>query len=302
MHAETVYQDNLYFRLFADIKNLSYYLFEDKKLSLLKFLNITMKKLLLIGLFGLTSLNIYAQEETASYNGEKYGYIIDKAGKKMEGVIKLHGSYYSPWQNQLKVKFAAPADIDKVKNKIKYKSYDADDIKEYMLYEGDTPRIFQSIKYSNAREAMNTSDNITGLSAGLKAINNLSRTSQFAEVIADGKITVYKLYGYPSSVTANSANGVSQAETQRLQDNPNYIYSKKGGKVEELTPAKAKIIITDCPYAKAKMTKGEYGSLKNEEKKRTGLGKFIREEVSNSMTDKLSLINEVIYDYNENCK
>ncbi|MFZ4928354.1 hypothetical protein [Chryseobacterium sp. Mn2064] len=262
-----------------------------------------MKKLLLTAILGLISLNSYAQEETASYNGEKYGYIIDKAGKKTEGVVRLHGSYYSPWQNQLKVKFAAPADIDKVKNKIKYKNYDADDIKEYMVYEGDTPRVFQSVKYSNAREALNTtSDDITGLSAGLKAINNLSRSSQFAEVVAEGKITVYKLYGYPSSVTANSANGVSREETERLQKYPNYIYSKKGGKVEELTPAKAKIIIADCPYTKAKVTKGEYGSLKNEEKKRTGLGKFIREEISNSMTDKMTLINEVIYDYNENCK
>lgn len=62
-----------------------------------------MKKLLLIGLFGLLSLNAYAQEqdENATYNGEKYGYIIDKSGRKTEGVVHLHGGYSSPWQNQL---------------------------------------------------------------------------------------------------------------------------------------------------------------------------------------------------------
>ncbi|PKF75961.1 hypothetical protein [Chryseobacterium sp. PMSZPI] len=261
-----------------------------------------MKKLLLIGLFGLVSMNMHAQEQTETYNGQKYGYIIDKAGKKIEGVVSLHGSYLSPWQNQLKVQFAAIADIDKAKNKIKFKTYDPDDIKEYMLYEGDTPRVFQSVKYSNMREALNSSESSTGLGAGFKALNNLSRTSQFAELVTEGKITVYKIYGYPTSVTANTANGISQSESRRLSENPNYIYSKKGGKIEELTPAKAKIIIADCPYTKAKITKGEYGSLKNEEKKRTGLGKFIRDEISNSMTDKLSLINEVIYDYNENCK
>ncbi|MGE8534939.1 MAG: hypothetical protein ACN6OJ_10195 [Chryseobacterium sp.] len=263
-----------------------------------------MKKLLLIGLFGLVSLNTYAQEqdENGTYNGEKYGYIIDKSGKKTEGVVHLHGGYSSPWQNQLKVKFAAIADIDKVKNKIKFKTYDTDDIKEYMLYEGDTSRIFKSVKYSNMREALNSSESTTGLAAGFKAINNLSRTDQFAEVVTEGKITVYKLYGYPTAFSANSTQAITYAETERLKENPNYIFSKKGGKVEELTPAKAKIILADCPYVKAKITKGEYGSLKNEEKKRTGLGKFIRDEISNSTVDKLSIINEVIYDYNENCK
>lgn len=261
-----------------------------------------MKKLLLIGLFSLASLNAYAQDETTTYNGEKYGYIIDKAGKKIEGVVQLNGGYSSPWQNQLKVKFAAIADIDKVKNKIKFKTYDADDIKEYMLYESDTPKVFQSIKYTNTREALNSSESSTGLGAGFKALNNLTRTSQFAEVVTEGKIKVYKLYGYPTSISANSSQAITQAETTRLRENPDYVYSKKGGKVEDFTPAKVKIAVADCPYTKAKITKGEYGSLKNEEKKRSGLGKFIRDEINNATIDKLSIVNEVISDYNENCK
>lgn len=257
-----------------------------------------------MGFFSLISFSVQAQEqeEDGTYNGEKYGYIIDKTGKKTEGVIHLHGGYSSPWLNQLKVRFAAISDIDKTKNKIKFKTYDAGDIKEYMLYEGDTPRVFKSVKYSNMREALNSSESTTGLAAGFKAINNLSRTEQFAEVVAEGKVTVYKLYGYPTALSANTTRAITQTETDRLRENPDYIFSKKGGKVEELTPAKAKIILADCPYVKTKMTKGEYGSLKNEEKKRSGLGKFIRDEISNSTTDKLSMINEVIYDYNENCK
>ncbi|ANF52601.1 hypothetical protein A0O34_19715 [Chryseobacterium glaciei] len=256
-----------------------------------------MKKLLLIGLFGLFSLNVYAQEETTTYNGEKYGYIIDKSGKKVEGVVHLNGGYSSPWQNQLKVKFAAIADIDKVKNKIKFKTYDADDIKEYMLYEGDTPRVFQSIKYTNTREAINSSNNSTGIGAGIKALNNLTRTSQFAEIVTEGKIRVYKMYGYPTSASAYDS-----VENERLRTTPDYVYSKKGGKVEDFTPAKVKIAIADCPFTKAKAAKGEYGSLKNEEKQRSGLGKFIRDEIKNATVDKLSIVNEVIYDYNENCK
>lgn len=256
-----------------------------------------MKKILLIGLFGLFSLHVYAQEETTTYNGEKYGYIIDKSGKKIDGVVQLNGGYSSPWENQLKVKFAAVADIDKVKNKIKFKTYDADDIKEYMLYEGETPRVFQAIKYTNTREALNSSNNYTGLGAGIKALNNITRTSQFAEIVTEGKIKVYKMYGYP---TSNS--NYNSIENERLRTTPDYVYSKKGGKVEDFTPAKVKIAIADCPYSKAKSTKGEYASLKPEEKQRSGLGKFIRDEVKNATVDKLSIINEVIYDYNENCK
>lgn len=255
-----------------------------------------MKKVLLFGLFCLATSNFYAQEDGANA-GEKYGYIIDKGGKKIEGIVHLHGGYSSPWQNQLKVKFAADADIDKVKNKVKFKTYDADDIKEYMVYEGDKPRVFQSIKYSNTREAINSSNNSTGIDAGIKALNNLTRTSQFAEIVTEGKIKVYKMYGYPTSSLAYAS-----AENERLRNSPDYVYSKKGGKVEDFTPAKVKIAVADCPYTKAKAAKGEYGSLKNEEKKRSGLGKFIREEISNATVDKLSIVNEVIYDYNENCK
>ncbi|MEN4762419.1 hypothetical protein ABEG63_18970 [Chryseobacterium sp. C39-AII1] len=261
-----------------------------------------MKKFLLVGLLSLASFNAYAQEETETYNGEKYGYIIDKAGKKVDGVVQLYGGYSSPWQNQVKVKFAAVSDIDKTKNRIKFKTYDADDIKEYMLFEGDTPRVFQSIKYTNTREALNSSESSTGLGAGFKALNNLTRTSQFAELVIEGKIKVYKLYGYPTALLSNSSQAITKQESDRLINNPNYVYSKKGGKVEDFTPAKVKIAIADCPFTKGKMTKGEYGSLKNEEKQRTGLGKFIRDEIKNATVDKLSIVNEVIYDYNENCK
>ncbi len=48
-----------------------------------------MKKLLLMGLFGFLSVNMYAQEETDTYNGQKYGYIIDQSGKKLKGLYAL---------------------------------------------------------------------------------------------------------------------------------------------------------------------------------------------------------------------
>ncbi len=87
-----------------------------------------------------------------------------------------------------------------------------------------------------------------------------------------------------------------------MRENPSYVYSKKGGKPEELTAVKAKMIIADCPVVRKKASKGEYASLKNDTKQRSGLGKFIRNEVGNAMADNKAIVDEVIIDYNENCK
>jgi hypothetical protein len=110
------------------------------------------------------------------------------------------------------------------------------------------------------------------------------------------------VYGFPTTFSAGGQIAVADEENKRMRENPAYVYSKKGGKPEELNVSKAKIITADCPVVKAKITKGEYGSLKNDTKKRSGLGKFIRNEIDNAMADNLSIVNEVIYDYNENCK
>ncbi|MFC3157551.1 hypothetical protein SAMN05443633_109127 [Chryseobacterium arachidis] len=262
-----------------------------------------MKKLLLIGFLSFVSLNVHAQDDNTEYEmrvGEKTGYIIDKSGKKIEGIVRLAGDEMNPWTNQKKVKFIASSDIDSSKKKQKFKTFDADDLKGYMANDNGAERHFESIKYTNTKEAYNTQNG--GISGGLKAFNNLTKSNQFAELVADGKIKVYKVYGYPTTFSAGSQIAVADAENKRMRENPSYVYSKKGGKPEELTSAKAKVIVADCPVVKSKVTKGEYGSLKNDTKQRSGLGKFIRNEIDNAMSDNLSIVNEVIYDYNENCK
>lgn len=262
-----------------------------------------MKKLLLVGLLSLVSFNVYAQDDNTEYEmraGEKTGYIIDKSGKKIEGIVRLAGDEMNPWTNQKKVKFIASADVDNAKKKQKFKTFDTDDLKGYMAIDNNNERRFESIKYTNTKEAYNTSNG--GLSGGLKAFNNLTKSNQFADLVADGKIKVYKLYGYPTTFSAGGQVAVADEETKKMRENPSYIYSKKGGKAEELTMVKAKIIVADCPVVKGKVTSGEYGSLKEDKKKRSGLGKFIKNEIDNAMSDNLSIVNEVIYDYNENCK
>lgn len=262
-----------------------------------------MKKILLFGLLSLASFNAYAQEDNTEYemrSGEKPGYIIENNGKKIEGIVRLAGNDMSPWTNQKKVKFIASTDIDASKKKQKFKTYDIDDLKGYMAVDNDTERVFENIKYTNVKEAYNTQNG--GLSGNLKAFNNLTKNNQFAELVADGKIKVYKVYGFPTTFSAGGQVAVAEAENKRMRENPSYVYSKKGGKPEELTAVKAKVIIADCPVVRAKATKGEYASLKNDTKQRSGLGKFIRNEIGNAMADNKAIVDEVIVDYNENCK
>lgn len=264
-----------------------------------------MKKALLFSLFTIVSINTYAQEDgNTDYelrNDEKPGYIIDKSGKKIEGIVRLNGDERNPWDNQKKVKFIATADIDKTKKKQKFKGFDADDIKGYTAIDADNnERHFETIKYTNTKEGFNTATG--GLSGNLKAFNNLTKSTQFAEVVTDGKIKVYKLYGYPTTFSAGGQIAAADKENERMRNFPSYIYTKKGGKLEELTFAKAKTIIADCSYAKGKLTAGSYTSLKNDEKKRSGLGKLIKSQIDDVMSNVPEIVEEVIADYNENCK
>ncbi|REC63703.1 hypothetical protein DRF65_03035 [Chryseobacterium pennae] len=265
-----------------------------------------MRKVLALCLFALVSFNAYAQEDNNTdyelRGDEKYGYIIDKNGKKIEGIVRLNGDAIYPWNNQKKVKFISVSDIDKSKKKQKFKTLDTDDIKEYVsIDDSNNERHFENIKYTNTKEGFNTATG--GLSGNIKAFNNLTKSNQFAEIVKDGKIKVYKLYGYPTTFSAGTSQMVAaDAETKRMRENPSYIYSKKGGKIEEFTFAKAKIIIADCSYAKGKMTSSAYTSLKNDEKKRSGLGKLIKSQIDDVTSNIPQIVDEVITDYNENCK
>lgn len=263
-----------------------------------------MKKVLVLSLFTLISFNAYAQEDNTDYElrtDEKYGYIIDKSGKKIEGIVRLNGDAMSPWSNQKKVKFVAVSEIDKSKKKQKFKTLDPDDIKEYVAFdENNDERRFEMIKYTNTKEGFNTATG--GLSGNIKAFNNLTKSNQFAEVVKNGKIKVYKLYGYPTTFSAGGQIAVAEKETERMRNSPSYIYSKRGGKIEELTLAKAKMIISDCSYTKGKLTSDSYASLKNDEKKRSGLGKLIKSQIDDVMSNVPEIVEEVITDYNENCK
>src|ERR1700748_421509 len=160
-----------------------------------------MKKLFISAMLFAGSITLHAQDsDNLDYQlkpGEKMGYVINDKGEKIEGVVKLVGTSQNPWMNQKKVKFIAKADIDPTKKSQKFKVLDASDIQEYVAIGDDgVERKFKEIKYTNKREAITNSNG--GLGGQIKQIKNFSSTTHLAEIIVEGTISVYRLYGYPS--------------------------------------------------------------------------------------------------------
>lgn len=274
-------------------------------LSNYQYLQTRIKKTVLFILFGFLTVGLFAQEDSDDEyelrGNEKPGYVIDKKGKKHEGIVKLVDYGNNPWDNQRKVKFIALEDIDKNKKRQKFKTWDVDDLNEYVAYEDDVERRFELIKYTNVKEGMKT--NTSGLSGEIKSFKNLTKSRQLAEVSADGKIKVYKLYGYPTSFAAGHDQiKKMHEENERLRNNPTYIYSKNGSKLNELSYSEISDLVGDCSYVKNKIENGSYNTIKAEDgKKRKGLGKLIKTEVDNAMANIPGIIEEVITDYNLNC-
>lgn len=263
-----------------------------------------MKKTFLLALiFGIPFFAAAQDNDDYELKGtEKFGYIIDKKGKRINGLVKLAGDSSTPWQNQKKVKFISENDIDNTKKRQKFKTLDEDDIQEYLAYDGDTKRTFQTVKYTNVKEGV--SSNMGAFSAGIKAFNNLTKNNQLAELISGGKLKVYRIYGYPTTMAAgNRQVQLMEEEIVRLRNNPTYIYSKSSGKLKDLNYDDIRSLVSDCATVKDKIIKNEYGSIKADEgKKRTGLGKFVKDQIVNSTNDIVSAVNEVVLDYNQNCK
>lgn len=91
-----------------------------------------MRILLLTAIAVLTSLTLFAQPELDETHVE--GYIIDKKGKRSEGILLLNGAYEQyPYLNQNKVGFMTRKKWDglkKVKNK-EFDTYKGKDLQEF---------------------------------------------------------------------------------------------------------------------------------------------------------------------------
>ncbi|SFO35050.1 hypothetical protein SAMN05421741_14112 [Paenimyroides ummariense] len=263
-----------------------------------------LKKFLCIVSFVLLPLLSVAQDADQEYelrSNEKEGWIINKKGEKIEGVLRLMGSEDSPWVNQQKVRFIAKSDIDPSKKRQKLKVLDVDDLKGYAAYDGDVLREFELIKYTNVRES---SRGGSGLGGSIKSIKNLSNSNHIAEIMIKGPVTVYRLYGLPTAVAiGNKQVQEMEDDLKRLRSTPSILVSKNGGKIEELNSSDMKKLTEDCEFVRAKMLNKKYVSYDpdKEEKKRSKMGALLKSEMEldGEKIQKMAL--EVLTDYNANC-
>lgn len=234
--------------------------------------------------------------------GEQQGYIITKDDQKLEGIVKLAGKAENPWMNQKKVKFISKDLINPEKKRQKFKTMDADDIKEYVAIDEGAERHFRMIKFTNKREGFGNTDGIGG---SIKTIKNLSSTTHLAEVIVDGPITLYRLYGYPTPVAVGKGDvHAAELDEKELIENPNILVQKGKDKPKELAAADIKKLVDDCKTVSEKLAAGGYSTYDpaKEEKKKSGFGKLIKSEFDRAGTKLLNMGQEIFTDYNTNCK
>ncbi|NIG55066.1 hypothetical protein [Chitinophaga sp. Cy-1792] len=260
---------------------------------------------LLILSFASFAQNQTADDDNIEYelkSNEKLGYIITKDDQKVEGVVKLAGSEKSPWDNQKKVRFLAKENIDPTAKRQHFKVLKVDDLKEYVAVENNAERRFRVIKFSNMRAAMSMGD---GIGSTIKGIKNASSTTHMAEVIIDGPITMYRLYGYPTMVAVGNAD-VAQAEQDEnnLRNNPDILVQKGDDRPRELRTGDIKKLVDDCSAVSTKLAAGEFHTYDpaKEEKKKTGFGKLIKGETERLGSKLEDMGVEIFTAYNTTCK
>lgn len=259
--------------------------------------------LALVGVSLMTKAQDNSNEDYELRRNEQMGYIISKTGEKTEGIVKLAGDEEHPWMNQKKVRFIAKSDINPDKKRQKLKALDADDLVEYVAIDKDgSERHFRVIKFTNKREGFGNSG---GLGGKIKTIKNLSSTTHLAEVIVDGPITLYRLYGYPSPVAVGKKDvEAAEKDEKELREHPDLLVRKGNDKVKELAVADIKGLVADCKTVSEKLASGGYPSYDpaKEEKKKSGMGKLIKSEFDRGGTKLLNMGTEIFTDYNTNCK
>lgn len=263
------------------------------------------KKILTITVLTLLPFTLSAQEVADEYElraNEKMGWIIDKDGKKIEGVVKLMGAEDTPWENQQKVKFIAHDEINRDKKKQKLKILKTDDLKGYAAYDEGNLREFELINYKNIRESSATDG--SGISGKIKLIKNLSTSAYMAEVLVQGSIKVYRLYGLPSSVAIGQSEvREREQDIKKIIESPALLVVKNGGKIEELNSSDFKKLTEDCTYVRTKMLNNEYASYnpEKEEKKKSKFGALLKNEMELNGMKIQRMALEILPEYNEHC-
>ena len=238
-----------------------------------------MKTILLTTLVFFTTA-VMAQEYQLK-DDEMKGHIITKKGVVLKGYIKLNGSEMSPWKNQTSVEFFtedAMAD-GKVKGKEREK-YKPKDIKAYVV--GD--KHYESLKISVAK---------LDIGIGMD-------TWKFVERIADGHISVYRLFETPESVsvtTSEEQRVAQEQELERIRTEPRIVLIRDKDKPTLIQKVDFAKYLEKCPEVQEKYSTGGYGIEPWNPDAESKLGKWLSNQANAEQIK--SVIKEIITDYNE---
>jgi hypothetical protein len=212
---------------------------------------------------------------------EMKGHIITKKGVVLKGYIKLNGSEKSPWKNQSSVEFfTEDATSDgKVKGKEREK-YKAKDIKGYVV----DGRHFESLKIS-----------VSKLDMGMGI-----ESWKFVERIAEGHISVYRLFETPEAVSVTSSEEqrvAREQELERIRTEPRIVLIRDKEKATLIQKIDFAEYLDKCPEVQEKYSSGGYGIEPWNPDAESKVGKWLSNQTNAEQIK--SVIKEIITDYNE---
>jgi hypothetical protein len=268
-----------------------------------------MKKISLITILAFAiSLNAQEKEDDnfpIEIKEASMGSYIDTSGKNVDAYIKLMGDETKPWINQRIVKALDKVNALDTTKKIKFKKLNKSDILGYSVKN----RKFKLIEFMNIRASVKTSTD--GKEASIfdqmQSVKNLTKQKHFAEMIVEGKYTVYKLYGYPKDFdvqVGESQIKAAEDEFIHLTTTPSLLLQIDNGKIEFINIEDLEKISKECELVAKKLEKGEYDSFGYQKPKKMGLmGKMAKlaanQQNSNVKFEKLFI--QFFNDLNTNC-
>lgn len=227
------------------------------------------KKLCTLGCMLLCLSSIFAQLNVKDVT------VHLKDGSTVTGLMVPNERH--PWEDQKSISIFDESlrNEKKIKKKQKTK-YKAKDI---VGYEYDN-------RYFESKKAM-----IAGRSDYSSTLGGLPKYA-LLERIEEGKINIYKAYGYPPKIVS----GVSLSEVyEDIRSKPEYFLMKESdGKMKSMMNANIAKWIKDSDKVSKAYADGAYGNMKRKEGKK--LGNFLKGQIDNERPD-ISI--QVIGDYNE---
>lgn len=213
--------------------------------------------------------------------------IVEKDGKKMEGMIRLGGDIGAPWLNHSKVYFVSSDKWVEGKRPKKktIEEYKPDDIESYSTY-------------TERKDGSKITMDFETCEIMVKGRIKKKKANAFLRVVETGDINMFSYIPKPASkIMASSEERYNDGQHALRQGT---LYLQKDSELYKAGDAELVELLKDCPLVVEKINNEEYGfKPKSKRKKRKGLGKMIANSVGDNGME--NNIMKAISDYN-NCK